>query len=155
MIYERCERLKIPYKKCQKLVVATTKDQIQYLDQLHSYLQHPAVTSPGVPTYFLGGDEARDMEPDLGKNVLCAMLSTESGVVDSHALMTSLELEIINGPERLEKGEAGQVKDAGDSSGHGEGNGSVVLGTKVVRIDPYRDEQGGECCVVLIAFVSF
>lgn len=57
------------------------------------------------------------------------MLSTESGIVDSHGLMESLETE-ING------GLPGQK---------GEGNGSVVLGTRVVRIDPYRDETGGKC----------
>jgi 2-hydroxyglutarate dehydrogenase len=75
-----------------------------------------------VPTYFLGPNDAQNLEPDLGENVLAALLSTESGIVDSHALMESLESEI---------------------QGHKAGNGSVVLGTKVVRIDPYRDEAGG------------
>lgn len=76
-----------------------------------------------MPTYFLGPNDAQDLEPDLGDNVLAALLSTESGIVDSHALMGSLEAEI---------------------QGQEAGNGSVVLGTKVVRIDPYRDEAGGE-----------
>jgi L-2-hydroxyglutarate oxidase LhgO len=117
------------------LILATSKDQIQYLDGLHASLQHPILNSPthspltglGVPTYFLGPNDATDLEPDLGPNVLAAMLSTESGIVDSHGLMESLETE-ING------GLPGQ---------RAEGNGSVVLGTRVVRIDPYRDETGG------------
>lgn len=94
-----------------------------YLDRLHADLQHPLLLDPsyspsgeGVPTYFLSPDESFRMEPDLGKNVLCSMLSTESGIVDSHALMNSLQGEIEE--ER------------------GEGLGRVVLGTKVVRIDP-------------------
>lgn len=116
--------------------MATSKDQIQYLDILHANLQHPILQSTthspltglGVPTYFLGPNDALDLEPDLGENVLAALLSPESGIVDSHGLMESLEREI--------QGELpGQVA---------EGNGSVVLGTKVVRIDPYRDESGGE-----------
>lgn len=88
------------------------------------------MTGLGVPTYFLGPNEAADLEPDLGPNVLAAMLSTESGIVDSHALMESLEMEIN-----------GQLPDQGTESDAG--RGSVVLGTKVVRIDPYRDESGG------------
>jgi 2-hydroxyglutarate dehydrogenase len=63
------------------------------------------------------------MEPDLGENVMCAMLSTESGIVDSHALMESLEADVTK-------------------VGEGEGQGSVALGTRVVRIDPYRGENG-------------
>jgi 2-hydroxyglutarate dehydrogenase len=94
-----------------------------YLDRLHSDLQEPILNGPsyspsgeGVPTYFLSPDESKRMEPDLGENVLCSMLSTESGIVDSHALMESLRDELQE--ER------------------GEGSGSVALGTKVVRIDP-------------------
>jgi 2-hydroxyglutarate dehydrogenase len=71
-----------------------------------------------------------DLEPDLGPNVLAAMLSTESGIVDSHALMESLEAEIT-----------GQLPEQKSAES---GNGSVVLGTEVVRIDPYRDESGGK-----------
>lgn len=86
------------------------------------------MTGLGVPTYFLGPNEAADLEPDLGPNVLAAMLSTESGIIDSHGLMESLEAEI-----------QGQLPGQVDS-----GNGSVVLNTKVVRIDPYMDKSGGE-----------
>lgn len=89
------------------------------------------MTGLGVPTYFLGPNEAMDLEPDLGPNVLAAMLSTESGIVDSHALMESLEAEVT-----------GQLPTQGGTLDSG--NGSVVLGTKAVRIDPYRDESGGK-----------
>ncbi|KAJ9123820.1 hypothetical protein QFC24_003597 [Naganishia onofrii] len=139
LLYDRCQRLGIGHKKTGKLILATSTDQIQYLDELHASLQHPILESPthspmtglGVPTYFLGPNEAADLEPDLGPNVLAAMLSTESGIVDSHALMESLEME-INGqlPDQITESDAGR--------------GSVVLGTKVVRIDPYRDESGGK-----------
>lgn len=109
----------------RQFIVATTLGQIEYLDRLHVNLQDPVLNSPayspsgaGVPTYFLAPDEARDMEPDLGSNVKCALLSTESGIIDSHALMSSLEGEIL--------------ADAGGD----DGSGSVVLNSKVVRIDP-------------------
>jgi 2-hydroxyglutarate dehydrogenase len=113
-----------------QLILATTKNQIMYLDRLHSDLQEPVLNDPsyspstqGVPTYFLSPQESWRMEPDLGPNVLCSMLSTESGIVDSHALMQSLEAEIVEERE-------------------GEGSGSLGLGTKVVRIDPYTGENG-------------
>jgi L-2-hydroxyglutarate oxidase LhgO len=116
-------------------VVATTNDQIEYLDRLHAFTQSPELsahayrpTNDAVPTYFLSGDEARDLEPDLGRNVKAAMLSTETGIVDAHGLMESLEMEIAGG--------------GGD--GAGDSNGHVVLGTKVVRIDPYFGPSSGE-----------
>lgn len=168
MLYDRCERLGIGHKKTGKastvpdvrggnpfrlltslqLILATSKDQIQYLDGLHASLQHPILktkthsplTGLGVPTYFLGPNDAMDLEPDLGPNVLAAMLSTESGIVDSHALMESLEAEIT-----------GQLPQQGSADS---GNGSVVLGTKVVRIDPYRDESGGKRSPVKPIFAS-
>ncbi len=65
------------------------------------------------------------MEPDLGDNVKAAMLSTETGIVDAHGLMENLESEILG-----DLGEEGT-----------EGQGSVVLGTKVVRIDPYYGDS--------------
>jgi hypothetical protein len=112
------------------MIVATTKREIQYLDRLHTTLQDPILNDPtyspslaGVPTFFLAPTEARRMEPDLGENIMCAMLSTESGIVDSHALMESLEADVTK-------------------VGEGEGQGSVALGTRVVRIDPYRGENG-------------
>lgn len=143
--YDRTLRL---FLFLQQLILATSKDQIQYLDGLHASLQHPILNSPthspltglGVPTYFLGPNDATDLEPDLGPNVLAAMLSTESGIVDSHGLMESLETE-ING------GLPGQ---------RAEGNGSVVLGTRVVRIDPYRDETGGTSSLLPVnAYADF
>lgn len=138
-LFIEASHLQDSHFSCSQLILATSKDQIQYLDELHASLQHPILESPthspmsglGVPTYFLGPNEALDLEPDLGPNVLAAMLSTESGIVDSHALMESLEMEIN-----------GQLP--GQGSETDAGRGSVVLGTKVVRIDPYRDESGGK-----------
>jgi len=101
-----------------------------FLDRLHSDLQEPVLNDPsyspsteGVPTYFLSPQESWRMEPDLGPNVLCSMLSTESGIIDSHALMSSLEAEIVEERE-------------------GSGSGSLGLGTKVVRIDPHLGDDG-------------
>jgi len=57
------------------------------------------------------------MEPDLLPDILLALFSPETGILDSHAFMESLE------------------KDLGES-----GSGSVAYSTRVVRVDPY-DKQ--------------
>jgi 2-hydroxyglutarate dehydrogenase len=49
------------------------------------------------------------------------VLSTETGIVDAHGLMENLESEIV-----------GDLEDTDI-----DGQGSLVLGTKVVRLDPY------------------
>lgn len=72
-----------------------------------------------VPLRWLSGDEARELEPDLGGEVVGALLSPETGIVSSHALMEDLEREV----EESERGE-------------------VVYGTRVVRIDKAEGAGG-------------
>ena len=83
------------------------------------HTQHPSFEDQ-VPTYFLGPNEARELEPNLAPWIKAAMISTETGIVDSHALMESLEREIE------EEG----------------GEGLIVRGTRVVRVDPDPQGQG-------------
>jgi 2-hydroxyglutarate dehydrogenase len=52
-------------------------------------------------------------------------LSTETGIVDAHGLMENLESEIVGDLEDTDR----------------EGQGSLVLGTKVVRLDPYYGDS--------------
>ena len=67
-----------------------------------------------VPVKLLSGDEARELEPDLSPQIVAALLSTETGIIDSHAFMSSLE-GAISASE----------------------NGELVYSTPVVRVDPY------------------
>lgn len=69
-------------------------------------------------TIFLSGDEARELEPDLSPAIAGALLSPSTGIVDSHALMQSLETNIVD-----------------DESG----NGSLAYSTRVVRVDPHPE----------------
>jgi 2-hydroxyglutarate dehydrogenase len=129
MLYEYCESHAVPYKKVGKLVVGL-KHQEAYLESLYKKAQSlrwptaPSSTSiwqdtmPGkaVPCRMLSGDEARDLEPDLSPEITRALLSEETGIVDSHTLMESLERDISES-----------------------GVGSVVSGTSVVRVDATKD----------------
>jgi L-2-hydroxyglutarate oxidase LhgO len=125
MLYEYCDAHAVPYKKLGKLVVGR-EHQRSYLEDLHkkaSALPWPKIGSsssrsdgPAVPTKLLSGDEARDLEPDLSKDIAVALMSSETGIIDTHTYMEALEKDITES-----------------------GTGSVVCSTEVVRIDPAKD----------------
>lgn len=99
------------------------------------------VNTSVIPAYFLSGYEAREMEPDLSPDVCAALLVTETGIVNSGALVESLEREIqeedylkSSGDPKVGVGLAGRAFDRGE--------GVIVPGTRVVRIDPAEDGKG-------------
>ena len=122
MIYDRCKSHNVPYRKTGKLVVARA-DQVRYIEALHrkamclawpphsTDLSHKLV----LPTKLLSGNLARNLEPDLSDDIVAALWCPETGILDSHSFMGSLEKDII------------------ESEG-----GHVVYNTRVVRIDPYH-----------------
>lgn len=121
-MYEHCESHSIPQRKVGKLVVAQ-EHQRAYLEELHARAQAltwPPHSNPEdltrsvLPTRLIDGDQARVLEPDLSKNIVAALWSPETGIVDSHTLMTSLE------------------KDIKESEG-----GELAYNTRVVRVDPW------------------
>ena len=99
-MYERCQRYNIPHKKVGKLVVAHDS-QRSYIERLHDKAQRlpwPAqsLESSGraLPTQLISGDAARELEPNLSKKIVAALWSPETGIVDSHSFMESLEKDI-------------------------------------------------------------
>ncbi|KAF8558984.1 pyridine nucleotide disulfide oxidoreductase-like protein [Imleria badia] len=123
LLYERCKRYNIPYRKTGKLVVAH-EDQRSYVEgllQKSRSLSWPPHSpqhlerEPVLPTTLVSGDQARELEPDLSKDITSALWSPETGIVDAHALMESLEKDIL------------------ESEG-----GELVYSTRVVRVDPYK-----------------
>ncbi|THH12352.1 hypothetical protein EW145_g75 [Phellinidium pouzarii] len=63
---------------------------------------------------LISGSEARELEPDISPEIVMALHSPETGIIDSHALMASFERDIIESE-----------------------NGELVYSTSVTRIDPY------------------
>ncbi|KAJ7499258.1 NAD dehydrogenase [Mycena latifolia] len=121
MLYERCKSHNIPFRKTGKLVVAKEM-QRPYIESLHAKAQKigwpssftAAHDQPALPTQLLSGADARQLEPNLSDEITAALWCPETGIIDSHALMESLEKDII------------------DSDG-----GDLVYSTRVVRVDPY------------------
>ncbi|ESK93747.1 nad dehydrogenase [Moniliophthora roreri MCA 2997] len=124
LIYERCRTHDVPHRRTGKLVVAHA-DQVPYIQNLHNKsksLQGPAYApsnDPVLPTKLISGDEARDMEPSLSKEIFAALWVPQTGIVDSHTLMESLEKDIM------------------ESEG-----GELAYATSVVRVDPASNEDG-------------
>lgn len=129
-----------------QLIVATENYQVEYLDKLQTQSADPSLSngkeeSPYesnsvIPTYFLSRDDARSLEPDLSPDLVGALLVTSTGIVDSQGLVDSLEREIE------EEDYAGEVAVglSGKQRKVERGEGVVVKGTRVVRID--REERG-------------
>jgi L-2-hydroxyglutarate oxidase LhgO len=123
-MYQRCKARSIPYCQTGKLVVAK-KDQLPYINGLFKKSQtllqvpHPTAEAiakhPILDTVLLSGGEAREMEPDLSKDIDGALWVPITGIVDSHTFMESLEKDILESE-----------------------NGQISYMTRVVRLDPYQ-----------------
>ncbi|EMD40672.1 hypothetical protein CERSUDRAFT_111254 [Gelatoporia subvermispora B] len=133
MLYEHCSRHDIPHRKSGKLVVAR-RDQRAYIENLHakakqivwpSGSQSSSSLKTAVPTQLINGDRARELEPDLSTSIEAALLSPETGILDTHAYMESLE------------------KDIDESDG-----GDIAYKTSVVRVDPAPPNAGESGWVV-------
>lgn len=80
----------LPYRRCGKLIVATTPEQVGQLDGIRVR----AAVNGVDDLQWLDGAQAREMEPHL--QCLAALYSPSTGIVDSHALMLSLQGEFEN-----------------------------------------------------------
>lgn len=87
-LYQFLETRQVAYRKCGKLVVATSESEIARLEEIGR--QAEANDVEGMRS--LTGAQAMAMEPGL--NAVAALLSPESGVMDSHGYMSALEGEI-------------------------------------------------------------
>jgi L-2-hydroxyglutarate oxidase LhgO len=85
LLYARCEREKIPFRKTGKIVAAVDEPEAHVLEQLLSQGRRNGV--PGLR--LIDARELREMEPAVSG--VRGLLSPESGIVDSHQLMSSLQ----------------------------------------------------------------
>ena len=105
LLYDYCAQRGIGFSRCGKLLVATNESQAA---QLQSIIAKAAAN--GVhDLVLLSREQARALEPQL--ECVAAVHSPSTGIVDSHALMLSLQ---------------GDIENAG---------GFVVLNTSVVLIN--------------------
>lgn len=96
LLYQFCEQYEIPHKKCGKLIVATSKEEIPILDEIKQ-----KATDNGVDDLiFLNQEEIANLEPDIF--ALKALFSPSTGIIESHSYMKQLEtLAVNNGAEMV------------------------------------------------------
>jgi L-2-hydroxyglutarate oxidase LhgO len=88
MLYAHCTSRGIGHRKCGKLIVATKAAETNKIEQILA--QGLANGVEGLT--LIDGAAASAMEPAL--TCVAAVLSSETGIVDSHALMLSLQGEL-------------------------------------------------------------
>ncbi len=82
-LYEYAEQRRIPFRRTGKLIVATTAEDI---DTLLS-IQRNAEACGVEGLQLIGREEVRKLEPEI--RCEAALLSPDSGIIDSHQLMLS------------------------------------------------------------------
>ncbi len=87
LLYAQCERHGVPHRRCGKLVVATDDSQHPALEALAQ-----RAGANGVPVQRWSAAQAREAEPAL--HCTAALWSPSTGIVDSHALMASLQADL-------------------------------------------------------------
>jgi L-2-hydroxyglutarate oxidase LhgO len=88
LMYAYCEAHGVAYRRCGKLIVATTAYQLAQLQEIAANARRN-----GVPDLvMLDGAQASSLEPEL----VCqaAILSPSTGIVDSHGLMLALQADL-------------------------------------------------------------
>jgi L-2-hydroxyglutarate oxidase LhgO len=81
LLYPYCESRGVGHRRCGKLVVAATPAQVEPLRAI----ERRALANGVEGLRWLSGAEARELEPALAG--AAALLSTATGIIDSHALM--------------------------------------------------------------------
>lgn len=90
LLYDYAKARGVPHRRCGKLIVATSQDQVKDL----AAIVDRAAANGVDDLRLLSSAEARAMEPAL--RCLAAVHSPSTGIVDSHALMLSLLGDLEN-----------------------------------------------------------
>src|ERR1044072_3418077 len=85
LLYEFCASHGVPHRRVGKLIVAVDEKQTSKIEAIAKQGEINGVEG----LEFLGGNSARAMEPAL--SCVAALLSAETGIIDSHALMLALQ----------------------------------------------------------------
>lgn len=109
LLYRYCEDRNVPHRRCGKLIVAADAEQAPALEKLDAAARRNGVGS----LRMLDAAAVRALEPAV--RAVAGLHSPETGIVDSHALMTAL---------------------LGDAEAHG---ATLVRSTRVERASRSRD----------------
>jgi L-2-hydroxyglutarate oxidase LhgO len=83
-LYALCDRLGVVYRRCGKLIVAPSLAERHRLERIAERAERAGVRS----LQWLTAAQARALEPEVAAGA--ALLSPETGIIDSHGLMLAL-----------------------------------------------------------------
>jgi len=89
-LYAYAQERNLPHRRCGKLIVATSPEQVGELESIVAKARANGVED----LVILSREEALAMEPQL--RCVAAVHSPSTGIVDSHALMLSLQGDLEN-----------------------------------------------------------
>ena len=87
IIYDICEKNKVPYKMCGKIIVANGEDEVK---QLEGIIKH-AKSIGARDLEMIDEDRVHELEPNVKADA--AILSPTTGIVDAHGLMDHFHRE--------------------------------------------------------------
>ena len=85
LLYAYCEAKNVDFRRCGKLIVATSVAQVAQLEQIKNKAEANGV----MDMQMLSRAQAQALEPAL--ECQAALLSPSTGIVDSHGLMLALQ----------------------------------------------------------------
>ena len=92
-----CARLDVEYKPLQSLVIAFSERDMKEVEKLYA-----KGIANGVNVKILTGDEARAAEPSLSPEVVGALWSDESAIINPWEFATAMaEVAVLNGAELM------------------------------------------------------
>lgn len=95
MLYALCEKKRIPFRKCGKLIVATTPDEESFL----AAIQEKARANGVADLQILSAAQTARMEPAVG--AVSALFSPSTGIIHSHRLMRHFAAQAQNNGARF------------------------------------------------------
>ena len=90
LLYAYCEAKGVEFKRCGKLIVATSAQQLAQLQEIQRKAQANGVHD----LQWLSRAQAQALEPAL--ECQAALLSPSTGIIDSHGLMLALQGDMEN-----------------------------------------------------------
>lgn len=129
-LYDYCESHNIPHRRCGKLIVATSDEQIETLQGIEQKAIANNVTDLG----WLTPAEVRECEPAV--RCVAALHSPSTGVIDSHSLMLAYQGDAENAGAMLallSPVSGGEITDQGIALDVGGDEPMGLLATSVVN----------------------
>jgi L-2-hydroxyglutarate oxidase LhgO len=112
LLYDFCTKYEVPFRKCGKLIVATSEEEVPVIEGV----RQTAIRNGVDDLVVLERDQVAEMEPSI--YAVKALLSPSTGIIDSHSLMKQFETNTCNN------------------------GGQVVYGSEVIAIEKTDDGYG-------------